>query len=223
MYTEQREEVVTLPQQQNFWMTTNRIVAQKVILPCFKRSYSVSFNLSDVGEIYRVESESTVGLEKENFCIVFTYSIKRAREIGKFNVAVVQRRLRNVQKSVMHVQNCCCANIILLFLLFSLPSPSSLIKLPIVVIQKFCCHGNVTSHLSSLQKRQENACQRFFNKLSYEHMSVHRLHIHRYTHIFSSYQRHIHTGHARCTGLRHTYRPLENKREKKTIKEESQN
>ena len=164
MYTEQREEVVTLPQQQNFWMTTNRIVAQKVILPCFKRSYSVSFNLSDVGEIYRVESESTVGLEKENFCIVFTYSIKRAREIGKFNVAVVQRRLRNVQKSVMHVQNCCCANInLLLFLLFSLPSPSSLIKLPIVVIQKFCCHGNVTSHLSSLQKRQENACQRFLN------------------------------------------------------------
>ena len=113
----------------------------------------------------------------------------------------------------MHVQNCCCANInLLIFLLFSLLS--SLIKLPINVIQKFCCHGNVTSHLSSLQKRQENACQRFFNKLSYEHMSVHRLHIHRYTHIFSSYQRHIHTGHARCTGLRHTYHPLENKRKK---------
>ena len=31
-----------------------------------------------------------------------------------------------------------------------MPSPSSLLKLPIVVIQKFCNHGNVTSHLCSL-------------------------------------------------------------------------
>ena len=38
-----------------------------------------------------------------------TYSIKRAREIRKFHMAVVQLRLRNVQKSVMHVQSCCFA------------------------------------------------------------------------------------------------------------------
>ena len=44
--------------------------------------------------------------EKETFCVVLTYSIKRAREIRKFHVAVVQQRLRNVQKSVMHVQSC---------------------------------------------------------------------------------------------------------------------
>ena len=85
--------------------------------------------------------------EKETFCVVLTYSIKRAPEIRKFHVAVVQQRLRNVQKSVMHVQSCflqvstycffCC-----------LPSP--LRKFPIVVIQKFCYHGNVTSHFSSL-------------------------------------------------------------------------
>ena len=36
------------------------------------------------------------------------------------------------------------------FLPFSLPSTSSLLKLPIVVIQKFCYHGNVTLHFSSL-------------------------------------------------------------------------
>ena len=36
--------------------------------------------------------------EKETFCVVFTYSIKRSREIRKFHVAVVQRRLRNEQK-----------------------------------------------------------------------------------------------------------------------------
>ena len=47
-------------------------------------------------------SLSTVSLENErdNFCVVFTYSIKRAREISKFHVVVVQRRQRNVQNSV---------------------------------------------------------------------------------------------------------------------------
>ena len=44
--------------------------------------------------------------EKETFCLVLTYSIKRAHEIRKFHVAVVQQRLRNVQKSVMQVQSC---------------------------------------------------------------------------------------------------------------------
>ena len=45
-----------------------------------------------------------------------TYSIKQARKIRKFHVAVQQRRLRNVQKSVIHVQSCCFANINLLLL-----------------------------------------------------------------------------------------------------------
>ena len=87
-----------------------------------------------------------ISLEKEKglFCVLFCYFIKRAHEIRKFHVAVVQPRLRNVQKSVMHVQSCCFANNLLLCLLFSLPS--SLLKLSIVVIQKFCYHGNVTSH-----------------------------------------------------------------------------
>ena len=43
--------------------------------------------------------------EKETFCLAFTYSVKRACEIRKFHVAlVVQRWLKNVQKSVMHVK-----------------------------------------------------------------------------------------------------------------------
>ena len=37
------------------------------------------------------------------------------------------------------------------FLPFSLPSPSSMLKLPIVVIQKVCYHSNVTSHFSLLK------------------------------------------------------------------------
>ena len=75
------------------------------------------FNLSYVGEIFCIESERTVfefRKHKETFCVVFTYSVKRANEISKFHVAVVQRWLKNVQKSVMHVQSCCFANINLL-------------------------------------------------------------------------------------------------------------
>ena len=111
---------------------------------------------------------SSLEKEKGNFCVVLTYFVKRVREIGTFHVAVVQRRLRNVQKSVMHVHSCCFAYIKrLLFFQFPLPSPALLLKLLIVVIQTFCYHGNVTSHFSSLFRKNVRA---FFpqgqNKLS---------------------------------------------------------
>ena len=82
--------------------------------------------------------------EKETFCVVLTYSSKRAREIRKFHVAVVQQQLRNVQKSVMHVQSCLFAS---LNLLFFCCSPLPLQKLPIVVIQTFATM--VTRHHTS--------------------------------------------------------------------------
>ena len=47
------------------------------------------------------------GKEKESCCLVFTSSTKR--EIRHFHVVVVQRRLRNAQKSVMYVHGCCFA------------------------------------------------------------------------------------------------------------------
>ena len=51
----------------------------------------------------------------------------------------------------MLVQSCFFAKVKpITFLPFSLPSPSSLLKLPIVLIQKFCYHGNMTSLFSSL-------------------------------------------------------------------------
>ena len=50
--------------------------------------------------------------KKESCCLVFPSSTKR--EIRHFHVVVVQRRQRNVQKSVMHVQSCCFANLNLL-------------------------------------------------------------------------------------------------------------
>ena len=52
------------------------------------------------------------GKEKESCCLVFQSSTKR--EIRHFPVVVVQRRLAKVQKSVMHVQSCCFANLNLL-------------------------------------------------------------------------------------------------------------
>ena len=79
-------------------------------------------------------------------------SIKRAREVRKYHVAVVQRQLRNVQKAW-----CTCKLVVLLvltcyFFSFSLPSPSSLLKLPTVLIIKFCYHGNLTSHFWQTRK-----------------------------------------------------------------------
>ena len=88
-----------------------------MILYCFKlhRSYSISFNLSKVGEIIRgwiLKDRMYVWNKKR--MLYLTYSIKWAREIRKFHIAVVQLWLRNVQKSVMPVQSCCFARINLL-------------------------------------------------------------------------------------------------------------
>ena len=87
---------------------------------CFKlhRFYS---NVKCWRNFSGVESERTLSKfrkRQRKFYVVFTYSLKRAREIRKwrFHVVVVQQRLRNVQKSVMHVQRCCLADInVLLF------------------------------------------------------------------------------------------------------------
>ena len=78
--------------------------------------------------------------EKENYCAVFTNSIRRARE---------SRRLATTAKKCTKKRLFCQYKPIV-FLPFSLPSPSLLLKLSIVVILKCCYHGNVTSHFSSL-------------------------------------------------------------------------
>ena len=57
------------------------------------------------------------GKEKESCFLVFPTLTKR--EIKHFHVVVVQRRQRNEQQSVMHVQSCCFANQnLLLFAVF---------------------------------------------------------------------------------------------------------
>ena len=64
-----------------------------------------------LGKFSGVKSERTVSnfrqRKRKLLCCVFTPSFKPVREIRRFHVAVVQRKLRNVLKSVMHVQSCC--------------------------------------------------------------------------------------------------------------------
>ena len=63
-----------------------------------------------------------------------TYSIKQASEIRKFHVAVVQQRLRNVQKRVMQVQSCFFGILnVFFFWLF------------VVAVAKtpYCCHEEI--------------------------------------------------------------------------------
>ena len=70
---------------------------------------------------------------KRKFLKWFSDSMKRALEIGKFHVAVVQPRQRNVQNSVMHLQICFFVN---KNLLIFCRSPSVAVVVGFVVIQK---------------------------------------------------------------------------------------
>ena len=63
-------------------------------------------------EVNSKRLDQSSGKEKGSRCLVCTSSTKR--ENRHFYVVVVQRRLRNVQKSVIHVQTCCFANLSLL-------------------------------------------------------------------------------------------------------------
>ena len=84
-----------------------------------------------------------LSLEKENFCVVLKYSIKRESEIRKFQVAIVQQQLGNVQKGVMHAQSCSFAKVNLLL--------SCCCKNPLLLRSRnFLYHSNATSHFFSL-------------------------------------------------------------------------
>ena len=93
-------------------------VTEKVNSRCLKLYCvsSMSFDSSNAGKFF--SELNSKGLyqnsakEKESCCLVFPSLTKY--EIRHFHVIVVERRQRNVQKSVMHVQICCFANINLL-------------------------------------------------------------------------------------------------------------
>ena len=50
------------------------------------------------------------GKEKESCCLQLVFPSSTKRKFRHFHVVVVQRRQRNVQKSVMLVQSCCLLN-----------------------------------------------------------------------------------------------------------------
>ena len=64
--------------------------------------------MANILELHSKGLYQSSGKEKESCCLVFPSSTKR--EIRHFHVVVVQRRQRNVQKSVMYVLSCCFAN-----------------------------------------------------------------------------------------------------------------
>ena len=127
---ERRSRCVTLPWKQDFWMTTNR--------KRFKlhRSYSISFHLSNVDEISGVEFQRTVSkFRKKNIFVLCSATNKagaRNQEVSWSSSAATAKKWK---KKLMHVQDCCFANLNLLFFPFSLPSSWLLLKLPIIVIQ----------------------------------------------------------------------------------------
>ena len=80
---------------------------------------------------------------------MFTNSIKQARQIRKFHVPVVHQWLGNNKKVCCTCKFVVSHNKPIALLLFSFLL-RSLLELPVVAIQKFCYHGNVTSYFSSL-------------------------------------------------------------------------
>ena len=137
-------------------MTTNRKHHLRSEFTLFQTSLILfNFILSQMlVKFSGVESERTISKfkkKKENFCVVFTYTMKQAHRMRTFHVTVMQRWLRNVKKKKKE-----CIVVLLTkpiaFLPLSMPSLLLLLKLPITLIQKFCYHGNMTSHLLSIAK-----------------------------------------------------------------------
>ena len=82
--------------------------------------------MPNVGEIFWVKSERTVSKfrkRKGNFLCCAHLLHKSGAWNRTFHVAVGEKRLRNVQKSVMHVQSWFFANLNLLFFFCCSPSP----------------------------------------------------------------------------------------------------
>ena len=81
----------------------------------YKKEVTLLQTLSRFFHLVQFDEYSLV-YEKERHCLTFTSSTKR--EIMHFHVVVVQRRQRNVQEKVMHVQSCCFDNLNRLFVFF---------------------------------------------------------------------------------------------------------
>ena len=103
-------------------------------------------------------------------------------------------------------QICCFANINILLLPFSLSPPLPLLKLPIVVIQKFCYHGNMTFTLllsikstqifllSCLCRWMKNHLCHLFTRLKIHHQitvlsSLSDIYVQNYRHMYYEHEK----------------------------------
>ena len=81
-------------------------------------SFQTISRLSQVAQLLKrreVMLELKRGVQKEMVeFIALPFPSSKKLKIWSFHVVVVQKRQRSVQKSVMHVQSCCFANLILL-------------------------------------------------------------------------------------------------------------
>ena len=103
-----------------------------------------------------VESKRTVSKfrkrKRKILCCVHWHSISGCVKLGSFRLQLCNNGWKMYKKVW-----CMCIHIVVVllykptaFLPFLLLSPLSLLKLPIIVIQKFCHHCNVMTHFSSL-------------------------------------------------------------------------
>ena len=101
----------------------------------------------------RDESERTVSKfrkrKRKFLCCVHPVHKAGARNVSCYRRAMTATKCTKKRDARAKLLPCQSKPVVFLPFLFS--SPSLLVKLPLVVIQKFCYHGNVTSHLSSLK------------------------------------------------------------------------
>ena len=101
----------------------------------------------------RDESERTVSKIRKRKR-KFLCCVHRVHKAGARNVSCYRRAMtatKCTKKRDARAKLLFCQSKPIAFLPVSFSSPSSLVKHTLVVIQKFCYHGNVTSHLSSLK------------------------------------------------------------------------
>ena len=119
-------------------------------------SYLISFNLSKVGEIFWVKSERTISKfreKKQNFFVLLTYSIKRAREIRKFLVAVMQMYKKAWSCAKMFF----CQSKPIVFLLFAVA----------IAKTRSCCHPEILLPWQGAKKIVFTACHSSKLKLAF--------------------------------------------------------
>ena len=102
----------------------------------------------------RDESERTVSKVRKRkrkfFCCVHPVHKAGARNVSCYRRAMTATKCTKKRDARAKLLPCQSKPVVFLPFLFS--SPSLLLKLPLIVIQKFCYHSNVTSHFSSLKK-----------------------------------------------------------------------